>query len=209
MASTNDSPRPFCVLTSCPRTDPSKRRFSPSGDTLLHPLCVIFVIDLLAPKWSQGVIFHKPLKTRSVDNNYKADQTKYTCPQGQAHQHGARSFPGPHLFRAVASLTPTQTTDLRLRSWYARNLKYAQRIVQFLPVISRILLNAPSSFFKTFPIWTINYMGSLIWGGLNISLKQSMLIKVLIITFLDHRISSNLKYLPPLSAAAHLFNKYY
>lgn len=74
MVSTNVSLRPSsCVLTSCPRIDLAVGRF-PAGKTLSYPLDVFLSI---CPKWYQHSVFHKPLITPRVGNNYKADQAKH------------------------------------------------------------------------------------------------------------------------------------
>lgn len=178
MVSTNINLRPYSwVLTSSSRINLLGK--FPSGKTPTH-----WVLSFLFTP--QCTIFHKALQTPRTGNNDKADQAKQMYIPSRT-RHILLSLP---LFPGgVSSPTPTLSTDLRLRRGQCKSLRYTAQIIQFSPVTSRILLSAPSCIFNGFPTWTINYMVSLTWGWLIITMKQVIVIKALTITSLDYCIN--------------------
>lgn len=99
------------------------RRFFPSGETLSHPFCVIFVILPICPQMISRYYISQTFNNSKHRYNYEANQTKYTSLQGQAHQHGATSFPSPHLFKPYLlhppcrALTSGWDPDNMLGAW--------------------------------------------------------------------------------------------
>ena len=144
MVSTSVNLRPSsCVLTSCPRIDLAMGRF-PAGKTLSYPLDVILPI---CPKWYQHSVFHKPLITPRVGNNYKADQAKHIhtpTKTSTSYTYYLSYWALSSLASAYSLVVPTPPLHFHCWVLTMHGLRYTHHIIQFSSLISRIIVNAPS-----------------------------------------------------------------